>query len=187
MFFNPNPRQDSSTSAGCSIGGTPCLLHIPQHHPTARTAQRRERRAESLLYGTGFNQLFSVLLQRALKCHRKVKEEFRAAVSEQAPGSPAALQTEKPLCTTCQALTFIISHYFGEFCVLAHPSCSKLPLPTPLETLQLVTNVSSPVYNQLCHKPSFSYQKALIRYSRFLPLIIERVKSKTGWLQLYQA
>jgi len=70
-------------------------------------------------------------------------------------------------------------------CLLAYPSFSKLPQSTPLETPQLIANVSSPVYNIFCYRTSFCYQKitdrkGLITYSRSLPLTTEKVKSKAA-------
>lgn len=155
-----------------------CCTSLQHRRPMARArGDGRKRRPPSLLLTQAFNQLFSVLLhQRAQKCHRKVKEDFRLAVFQtdlkkgwRASSSPAAPQLEQlitasPLCTNSQSLMFIVFHYFGELCVLACLSqLLKTPSANTSGTLQPVTNASTPVHNTFLRKHPFVTQRLSIR------------------------
>lgn len=67
-----------AASSDCSLGGSSSLQHTPPAPPDPwHEPEETAKRAASHLVTQAANQLFSVLLQRAQKRHRKVKGEFQ--------------------------------------------------------------------------------------------------------------
>lgn len=122
---------------------------------SAGISQRRaiKRRAACELLTRAFNHLFSVLLWRAQRCHGKVREDFRPAISwaSRKKGLCASipLQCPNPLIKhpwRVQLPDFNVKYFLP---LLVFFACLAQLLKTPyvnsLETLQLVKNMSSPV------------------------------------------